>query len=106
MDVYLPNERLAFEYQGEQHYHDIYALGNLWIQKERDKEKRKICEEQGITLIEIPYWWDFKKESLIATIHSHRPDLISSIGVGEYDQPIPNEPSKDIRIPKGFKLKI
>ena len=40
------------------------------------KKKRSICKENGITLIEIPYWWDFKKSSLIATIHQQRPDLI------------------------------
>ena len=55
LDVYLPNERLTFEYQGQQHYYDIYALRNLWIQKEKDNEKRKIYEEIGITLIDIPY---------------------------------------------------
>jgi hypothetical protein len=30
----------------------------------------------GITLIEIPYWWDCKIESLAATIHKYKPDLI------------------------------
>lgn len=28
LDIYLPKEMLAFEYQGEQHYKDIYALGS------------------------------------------------------------------------------
>src|SRR4051812_43605229 len=33
--------------------------------------------QEGITLIEVPYWWNFNKESLAATIHNVRPDLIS-----------------------------
>ena len=49
-------------------------IGN---KKKRDKEKKEICKENGITLIEIPYWWDKQLSSLIATIHQQRKDLIS-----------------------------
>lgn len=28
--------------------------------------------QAGITLIEVPYWWDFQKESLAATINQMR----------------------------------
>jgi hypothetical protein len=46
----------------------------------------------GITLIEIPYWWDKKYESLEATIYDQRPELLSRIPV---TSPIPpNEPIK------------
>jgi hypothetical protein len=42
-------------------------------------------------LIEIPYWWDRKYESLAATIYSQRPDLFSEKIMGK---PIPgNEPT-------------
>jgi hypothetical protein len=34
-----------------------------------------VCKEEGITLIEIPYWWDGKKDSLNATIFKHIPHL-------------------------------
>jgi hypothetical protein len=41
LDIYLPTEQLAFEYQGEQHYHDLYSTVYLWIQKENDSEKKR-----------------------------------------------------------------
>lgn len=82
LDVYLPIEKLAFEYQGEHHFNDIYALGNKWIQQQRDEEKKRLCIEKDITLIEIPYWWDNEKSSLAATIHKIRPDLIPLTMIG------------------------
>ena len=75
LDIFLPEKNLAFEYQGEHHYRDIYAFGPQWMYHERDTEKKQICDQKGITLIEIPYWWDYSKESLISVIGRHRPDL-------------------------------
>lgn len=83
LDIFLPRENLAFEYQGEHHYYDVYAMGSGWNQQERDKEKRMRCKEKGITLIEIPYWWDKQKSSLISTIHQSRPDLLAGEMTGE-----------------------
>ena len=100
LDIYLPKEKIAFEYQGEGHYHDIYTLGNRWVQRQRDEEKRIACRDIGITLIEIPYWWNFEKSSLIATIHERRSDLFSS---EEHGKPIPNQPFNGI--PGGKYLK-
>lgn len=76
LDVYLPEERLAFEYQGEGHYRDIYSLGSRWRQKQHDQEKRDACQRHGITLVEVPFWWDFEKSSLAATIQAQRDDVI------------------------------
>ena len=75
-DLYLPKENLAFEFQGQHHFRDIYALENKWESQEKDKEKRELCLSKGITLIEIPYWWDFKLDSLKSTIYQQRKDLI------------------------------
>jgi hypothetical protein len=65
--------------------------------KLRDNLKAQICKNHGntlilidfltfylgVTLIEVPYWWDRKKASLEATIHSHRPDLFSQSPPGK-----------------------
>jgi hypothetical protein len=93
-DIYFPAHSLVIEYQGEQHYHDVYSLGPQWLYMERDIEKRILCQENGITLIEIPYWWDGTKESIQATIHKQRPDLVNTAGNG---QPIPTQPPKGIK---------
>lgn len=50
---------LAFEYNGEQHYNFPNAFHETYEQYEaqlmRDKLKRKLCKQYGITLIDIPY---------------------------------------------------
>jgi hypothetical protein len=63
-------------YQGAQHYRKHYLYGGEQQHELRDKLKRQECIRNGITLIEVPYWWDNKLESLQATLHSKRPDLI------------------------------
>ena len=72
LDIFLLKEKMAFEYQGEHHYLDNYRSGmvTVWQQRQRDEEKRKACEEKGITLIEVPYWWDRQISSLVAMIHN------------------------------------
>eukprot|EP01027_Heterolobosea_sp_BB2_P007423 GEZU01011052.1.p2 GENE.GEZU01011052.1~~GEZU01011052.1.p2 ORF type:complete len:114 (-),score=22.70 GEZU01011052.1:113-454(-) len=58
--------------------------------RRNDKEKLAACERAGITLIEVPYWWDNTAASIIASIHSVRPDLVSEPPSGA--SPIPSEP--------------
>ena len=95
LDIYLPKEKLAFEYQGEHHFYDIYSVGESHERcSQRDEEKMLACLSRQITLIEIPYWWDFQKSSLIATICRYRNDLVENI---KGAQPIPLEP------PEGYK---
>jgi hypothetical protein len=89
LDIFLPMENLAFEYQGEQHYVNIYGLGT-WELMQRDKEKKEKCQQNGITLIEIPYWWDQKISSLAATIQ-HK---ISHFNQNFGGEPIPNKPQR------------
>ena len=63
-------------------------MGSHWQQKQRDREKKEICKQNGITLIEISYWWDKQLSSLIATIHQQRKDLIFDYNIKE-GNPIP-----------------
>lgn len=60
LDGYNDRLRLAFEYQGQQHYY--YQPGwahrnvnDFKAQLERDRFKKARCEERGIALIRIPY---------------------------------------------------
>ena len=71
-DIFLINRNIAFEYHGKQHYEDIPASGFSAIElyKQRDDEKIKLCEQCGIKLIIIPYWWDNQLDSLKNKIES------------------------------------
>ncbi len=60
--TYLPTYALAFEYQGVQHFCDFYYFGtSVRMYQQLDQEKRGYCKQLGITLIEIPYWWNYTK---------------------------------------------
>jgi very-short-patch-repair endonuclease len=54
LDIYIPELRLAIEYQGQQHYKSVGLFGGdeaLSRTKERDHRKRELCDANGITLI-------------------------------------------------------
>lgn len=57
LDGFCETLKLAFEYNGEQHYRDIniFSKKSSEMIKERDKIKYDICTEQKINLVVIPY---------------------------------------------------
>jgi len=57
LDGYCPEINLAFEHHGLQHYELTYYSKNkkaLLKRKKDDLEKRRLCKQRGVTLIEIP----------------------------------------------------
>jgi hypothetical protein len=60
LDGYNSNLKIAFEYQGYQHYErahfDGYSLKSFQERCERDIFKIKRCAEEGVLLIIVPYW--------------------------------------------------
>lgn len=40
-------------------------------------------------MVEVPYWWDQKYESLAATVYSQRPDLFKDTEGNIYMPPVP-----------------
>ena len=59
LDIYIPELKLAFEYNGEQHYEWIEFFQktkeDFKALQYRDRCKKKICKIKGITLIKIKY---------------------------------------------------
>lgn len=60
LDGYCKELEIAFEYHGRQHYEDIgfFQSENYTLEKRKkmDQLKRKLCDNNGVTLIEIPYF--------------------------------------------------
>ncbi len=59
LDCYNDELRLAVEYNGQQHYKYVPYFHSsheaFRNQQYRDEIKRRICQDNGITLIEVPY---------------------------------------------------
>jgi hypothetical protein len=58
LDLFVPSLNLAFEYQGQQHFHPVSLWGGakgLQDLQERDKRKAKLCARKGIDLVAIDY---------------------------------------------------
>ncbi len=71
LDIYIPNKKIAIEYQGEQHFHPVSIWGGKPTfdkLQERDKIKKAECERIGINLITIDYKFGINIESLKALI--------------------------------------
>ena len=60
LDGYCPQLKLAFEYQGEQHYNacnyfNTLKKDGLQAQQRRDHLKEELCKQHGIGLIAVPH---------------------------------------------------
>jgi hypothetical protein len=59
IDAYCDKLKLGLEYQGIQHYkyvqHFHRTMENFEKRKRYDELKKKLCEENDVTLIEVPY---------------------------------------------------
>ena len=58
LDLYIPALRTAIEYQGIQHYLPVEFFGGeeaLSQRQDLDRQKKQLCAENGVCLIEWPY---------------------------------------------------
>ena len=72
LDIYISGLKLAFEYQGKQHY----LLSSLYnqtkeefeYQQYKDRCKKKLCKLKGITLIKIRYDEDLSEQLILSKL--------------------------------------
>jgi len=75
LDYYCKELKLAFEYNGIQHYeYNLHFHNNniekFYEQQERDKFKKDRCEKEGVYLIIIPYQYNcYNEEELYEYIY-------------------------------------
>lgn len=73
LDVFIPLENVGIEYQGIQHFKPIDFFGGeqtFIAQVKRDKLKKKICQERGVTLIEVYYDEHLSKDLILEKLIS------------------------------------
>ena len=71
LDIYIPVLNLAFEYQGQQHFKPIDLFGGVEAyikQVERDRQKRVLCYQKGVILIEVNCDEPLSKEVILGKI--------------------------------------
>lgn len=72
LDAYIPELKVAFEYNGKQHYEPIEFFGGqekFLIQSENDFKKARLCEENDVHLITIKYDEDLSSNLIQSKIN-------------------------------------
>lgn len=89
LDFYVPDYKIAIECQGEQHFKPVEHFGGVpYLRKiqERDKIKKDLCEEHGITVKYIANYEALRKIKNIempyplVSIEDDRQEIISWFG--------------------------
>ena len=84
LDGFNEQHKVAFEYQGVQHYekvpssHPMFAGNKVEELKQRDAVKAARCAELGIRLIVVPYW------VLSAELRPFIQNECNTLGIGSY----------------------
>jgi hypothetical protein len=58
LDVFVPDENIAFEYQGQQHFYPVERWGGrkaLDALRIRDAKKSELCRQRGVSLIAFDF---------------------------------------------------
>jgi len=65
LDIYVPDKKIAFEYQGEEFYHKGKAIFGSPEQLQKEfRAKQQKCKASDINLVEVPYWWNLTPDSI------------------------------------------
>jgi len=86
LDVFLPSQNIAIEYQGEQHYQATEFFGGqeaLECNIERDERKRKLCAKNGVTLLEWKYTKYIDEVSVLSFLEENNVMLVPKVDDGE-----------------------
>ena len=79
LDIFLPTQNVAIEYQGEQHYKSIKHFGGeerLARNIERDERKKKLCFENGCRLLYWKYDVPINEDSVLSFITENKIMLV------------------------------
>eukprot|EP01114_Cavostelium_apophysatum_P022496 TRINITY_DN815_c0_g2_i1.p1 TRINITY_DN815_c0_g2~~TRINITY_DN815_c0_g2_i1.p1 ORF type:complete len:558 (+),score=47.03 TRINITY_DN815_c0_g2_i1:36-1709(+) len=80
-DIWIEEFKMGIEYQGEHHYYQLWErCQDSSIRMFRDEEKIQACSEMGITLVQIPFWWDGSQKQLLSTIGAACPLFLEKYG--------------------------
>jgi len=78
IDIYDDENKVAIEYQGDEHFEAIDFFGGengLNDTLVRDKEKIKLCEENGIKLFHFTYNKNYKKDKIDYKVYTDENEL-------------------------------
>jgi len=74
LDIFVPSQHLAIEYQGKQHFEPVDFFGGVegfHKTKERDEYKKSICEKNGIQIIYFSYYEEINKSFVVSRIRKY-----------------------------------